>query len=150
MEIKFATKNDLNEIVELEKSRFLKDPWTEQMWKYEFEGNQFSKTLILLDNQKIIGYVNYWILFEQATINKVCIDETYQGRGLGDFLLKEALKNIDREDCISTSLEVRVSNRPAIKLYEKNVFKISLTKPHYYKDGEDCYFMIRSIGDVYA
>ena len=37
----------------------------------------------------------------------------------------------------------------AIKLYEKFLFKKILTKKNYYSDGEDCYFMIRSIGDVY-
>ena len=91
----------------------------------------------------------FWILFEQATINKICIKKDKEGNGCGSYLLNEALKIVDSENCLSTSLEVRVSNTKAIKLYEKFLFKKILTKKNYYSDGEDCYFMIRSIGDVY-
>ena len=88
-------------------------------------------------------------MFEQATIAKICIKKEYTNKGLGDKLLKKGLKTIDKKNCLSTSLEVRVSNINAINLYKKNDFKIILTKKEYYSDGEDCYYMIRSIGDVY-
>lgn len=149
MKIRKANISDLSQIVMLEAKRFALDPWNEEQWKYEFEGNKFAKIFVLTIDNQIIGYVDFWILFEQATINKVCIDENYSHQGLGDYLLKAVLKDIDKNNCISTTLEVRVSNENAIKLYEKNLFKTVLKKEHYYNDGEDCFFMIRSIGDVY-
>ena len=43
------------------------------------------------------------------------------------------------------TLEVRVSNIPAINFYKKQGFKIETTKPHYYDNGEDAYYMILEV-----
>jgi len=149
MELRFADINDLDSIMDIEQRRFHGDDWNKKHWEYELKDNSFSKTIILVLNEIIVGYINYWIIFEQATINKVCVDTNYLRKGYGDVLVKEALKFIDKNNCISTSLEVRVSNYPAINLYQKNLFKTVLRKEQYYSDGEDCYYMLRSIGDVY-
>lgn len=149
MEISKATIKDINSIYLLEQSRFTTDAWTLEQWENEFKTNEFAFVYLLKEKNEIIGYIDFWILFEQATIAKMCIKKEYSNQGFGDFLLKEALKIIDKHNCISTSLEVRISNEPAIKLYKKNLFKLELIKKGYYSDGEDCYFMIRSIGDVY-
>lgn len=150
MEIIEAKLKHINDIVEIEKDSFFSDKWNLTQWEDEFNKNEFATILLLVNDNEILGYIDYWILFEQATIAKMCIKKDYRNRGLGDFLLKGALKRIDENICLSTSLEVRVSNISAIKLYEKNLFKNELIKKGYYSDGEDCYFMIRSIGDVYA
>lgn len=150
MEILKADITYVDKIVEIENDSFTSDKWNKEQWENEFTKNEFAIVLLLIDQGNVIGYIDYWILFEQATISKMCIKNEYRKQGLGDLLLKAALKNIDRSYCISTSLEVRVSNIGAIRLYEKNLFKTELIKKGYYSDGEDCYFMIRSIGDVYA
>lgn len=149
MNIIKASIDDVQAIVELEKTRFNSDAWNQTQWENEFTNNEFAIVYLLKKDNEIIGYIDFWILFEQATIAKMCIKKEYSHQGFGDLLLKEALKAIDENYCISTSLEVRVSNIPAIKLYEKNLFKTELIKKGYYSDGEDCFFMIRSIGDVY-
>lgn len=138
--------NDIDNILSLEQSRFTTDCWTREQWEYEFKENKFAKILVLEEDGLFLGYIDYWILFDQATINKICILENYEKRGLGFKLLEQTLKNIDEELCISTTLEVRVSNEKAINLYKKQGFYTAVTKPHYYDDGEDCYFMIRNIG----
>ena len=146
--VRSILKSDINKILVLEKARFTTDCWNEEQWIYEIENNPFATTLVLEENDELIGYINYWITFEQATINKICILSNKEGKGYGSFLLKDALKRIDEAFCVSTTLEVRVSNKSAIKLYEKFNFKTILTKPHYYDDGEDAYYMIRYIGGV--
>ena len=149
MQVINASIDDIEIITSLENNRFTTDAWNKKQWENEFKQNEFSYILLLKDNEEIIGYIDFWILLEQATINKICIKKDKEGNGCGSYLLNEALKIVDSENCLSTSLEVRVSNTKAIKLYEKFLFKKILTKKNYYSDGEDCYFMIRSIGDVY-
>lgn len=149
MQVINASIDDIEIITSLENNRFTTDAWNKKQWENEFKQNEFSYILLLKDNEEIIGYIDFWILFERATINKICIKKDKEGNGCGSYLLNEALKIVDSENCLSTSLEVRVSNTKAIKLYEKFLFKKILTKKNYYSDGEDCYFMIRSIGDVY-
>ena len=128
MVLRFATINDLDVIMNIEQRRFHGDDWNYDHWKYELKENAFSKTIVLVINDIVVGYINYWIIFEQATINKVCVDEGYLRKGYGDLLVKEALKDIDKTYCISTSLEVRVSNDAAKNLYQKNLFKTALRK----------------------
>lgn len=149
MEIVNGCLSDINDIAEIENNCFNSDKWDVNQWKSEFVNNAFAKVLLLKDNGIIIGYIDFWIMFEQATIAKMCIQKDYRKKGLGSYLLKEALKVIDNEYCLSTTLEVRISNVDAIKLYESNLFKTILVKKGYYSDGEDCFYMLRSIGDVY-
>lgn len=149
MIIRKAIKDDIKQIAIIEAERFPHDPWTFKQWNEEFENNEFSTILVAIENDEVIGYIDYWVLFEQATINKVCVSEKKSHQGIANQLMKIALDDIDDRLCHSTTLEVRVSNEKAIRLYQKNLFKSVLRKPHYYSDGEDCYYMLRSIGDVY-
>ncbi len=149
MGIRKANSGDCASIFSLECQRFAGDRWTEQQWRYELEENKFSTVLVFEEDDKLIGYIDYWILFEQATVNKICVLSSHEGKGIASLMLSEALKRIDAADCVSTSLEVRVGNRRAIRLYEKHKFSVAVKKEAYYSDGEDCFFMLRSIGDVY-
>ena len=143
--IRLATTNDIKEIFEIEKRRFSTD--TLSQWEYELNENEFAYILVLEENNQFVGYIDYWILFEQATINKICIKESFERCGYGYILLKEALKRIDEALCVSTTLEVRVSNLSAVNLYKKANFQLVLRKPQYYDDGEDCFYMMRRIGE---
>ena len=49
-------------------------------------------------------------------------------------------------ECFSITLEVRVSNEPAINLYKKRGFSTVCVKKGYYKDGEDAYYMMKGVG----
>ncbi len=142
MEFRNARSEDVNQIAELEKENFI-SPWTNDQFAYEIEQNEFSKTLLIMDNNILIGYLNYWIIFDQATINKICIKKEYRRQGLACKLISLALEDIIKNKCIIVTLEVRVSNPNAINLYQKNKFKIITKKPNYYSDGEDAFYMIR-------
>ena len=111
-------------IFEIEKNNFTTDLWTLSQWENEFKNNKFCIIYLLKNKEEVIGYIDFWIMFEQATIAKICIKKEYSSKGLGDKLLKRCLKTIDKKNCLSTSLEVRISNIKAINLYKKNNFKI--------------------------
>lgn len=72
----------------------------------------------------------------------------YRRKGVASALLAETInvmKNIYGVDSIY--LEVRVSNHPAIRLYEKFGFKKVRRIRSYYRDGEDAFVMVRRIKD---
>ena len=54
-------------------------------------------------------------------------------------------QEIESKGCIVTTLEVRVSNTPAINLYKKLGFIVVTTKKQYYSDGEDAYYMVKGV-----
>ena len=57
--------------------------------------------------------------------------------------MKEAFKEMKENEVFSITLEVRVSNIKAQRLYEKLGFKNTLLKKSYYSDGEDAFYMVK-------
>ena len=144
MEFRFAEVKDIDSLFELEKKIFI-SPWTYSQFEYEIKDNSFSKLLLIVNEDELIGYIDYWIIFDQATINKICIKDEYRRQGLAQQLLDICFKEVKENECMVITLEVRTSNEKAIKLYQKNGFDIVLTKPQYYSDGEDAYYMVKGV-----
>lgn len=109
--------------------------------KQEFENNPFAKFLVLIEENKLIGYLYYSDIYDRIEINQFEVKEEFRTKGNGDLLLKELIKN--NKDI---TLEVRESNIPAISLYKKNKFKEVSKRKNYY-NGEDGILMERTGGD---
>lgn len=73
----------------------------------------------------------------------------YRKRGIATGLLGLAFNYMFKRSVSEIFLEVRVSNIPAIKLYEKFGMKKVDTIPYYYADGETAYVMAVKTTDVY-
>ena len=110
-----------------------------------YKENEFSKTLIIMDDDKLVGYINYWILFDHAEINKICVDDEYRRKGYASLLMEKAFEAFKKAECLSISLEVRVSNISAQKLYEKFGFVTVVVKKEYYQNGEDANYMVKGV-----
>ena len=117
----------------IEKS-FIKKDYLEN----EFNNNPFAKVLIMEDNNKIIGYLYYSDIYDRIEINQIEINFIHRNCGKGNMLLNELLKDVDK----SITLEVRIDNIPAIKLYEKNGFVKKAIRKGYY-NGIDGILMER-------
>lgn len=144
MIIRQANIDDILNIVNLEKENFI-SPWTEEQYRYEIKENEFSKTLVMYDGDTLVGYLNYWLIFDRGEINKICINDKYRRKGYAKELLDIAFKDFEENECLSVSLEVRVSNIGAQKLYESYGFQVVVIKEAYYSDGEDAKYMIRGV-----
>jgi ribosomal-protein-alanine N-acetyltransferase len=93
-------------------------------------------------SQPIAGFAGMWQLYDEAHITTIGIDAPYRGRGLGEALLLRLLDESIRRGANMLTLEVRISNEGAIRLYEKYGFSVHGVRPRYYSDnGEDAYLM---------
>lgn len=127
-----AKLEDLKSLCEIENSVFENDPFalSKSSFKYHLQRNIVYK--IEIEN-KIAGYIlwlkrkRYYRLYSLA----ICSD--FQGLGLASKLLEYSFENLKEKDF---SLEVKVSNTKAIKLYEKYDFKIKKNLPRYYEDSD--------------
>ena len=90
----------------------------------ELANNPFGKVLVLEENNEIIGYIYYSDIYERAEINQFEINSIHRNCGKGNLLLKEFIKTVDKD----ITLEVKIDNVPAIKLYEKNGFVKKTTR----------------------
>lgn len=103
----------------------------------EFNNNPFIKVLILTED-KIIGYLYYSDIYDRVEINQIEIEENHRNCGKGSLLLKELTETVNK----NITLEVREDNIPAIKLYEKFNFKKVAIRKNYY-NGVDGILMER-------
>ena len=173
LELKLLTENQLSAVVELDQ-RCLGGLWTKEgyqreiespnsdliIWKREqeigdgeqnLEEFQFPK-LELNDGRnsgdELIGIGCLWAILEEAHITILAIDPDYQGKGLGQALLFQLLVSAWKRKLERATLEVKVSNQPAINLYHKFGFKEAGIRKKYYQDtGEDALILWR--GDLH-
>ena len=90
----------------------------------------------------IAGFAGMWQLFDEAHVTTIGVDTPYRGRGFGEALFLKLLDEAIRRGANVMTLEVRISNASAMRLYEKYGFAIHGVRPHYYSDnGEDAYLM---------
>src|SRR5207248_2751137 len=90
----------------------------------------------------IIGYAGMWIMVDEAHITTIAIRTAWRGRGLGELLLAALIEEASQLRAQRVTLEVRVTNETAQKLYRKYGFRQQGVRPRYYSDNsEDAYIM---------
>lgn len=146
--IRRAEERDLGFLTDLEKELFPDDPWPLKEFTYELHENPYACIYVYEENGKIIGYVDHWILFEQAEIADIGVSYQYQGKGIGRKLMAYCVNRSIEKGCENLTLEVRVSNTHAIALYEKCGFINAAKRRHYYENGEDAYLMVKPLGGL--
>ena len=110
----------------------------------DFKKNIFSKYFIYQENSNIIGYINYYDLYDRFELAFIEVKDDYRHKNYGSKLM-EYLINIGKNHNIENiTLEVSEKNENAIKLYEKYGFeKVAIRKGYY--DGVDGYLMERKM-----
>jgi ribosomal-protein-alanine N-acetyltransferase len=145
--IRRAVKDDIRSVYELEK-RCFKDPYPEVVLLMLYQ--LYPELFFVAENgieKNIVGYVSGMIRMDGfGHIASICVDEKYRRRGIGRRLMEtieSAMRTIFK--VCNFRLEVRVSNEPAIKLYESLGYRIISRLKGYYLDGEDGYLMTKTI-----
>ena len=144
---RFATLDDFESVLKIENECF-KEPYTRDQLVYEFSENPVNKIIVAEDQNEIVGFIDYLITFNSATIMQIAVTKNSRGKGVGTRLLNEMEETFPKEidDLVETvTLEVRESNKPATNLYLKNGYKIVVIKQKYYKDGENAVYMIKRL-----
>lgn len=142
--IRKATKEDLKAIKEIEDESFL-NPFKEKDLLYEIEENPVSEFNVLVVDDEIVAYLDYWITFDSATIDKIAVKKNQRNKGFAGFLLNNAIENLKNQNVEFFTLEVRKSNLPALNLYQKYGFQKVTIKEKYYEDEEDAIYMVKGL-----
>ena len=132
---KLATKYDVDDLYDLEVSTFT-IPWT----KNSLENAIIDEKGIFVIAEKegeVVGYIGMYKILEEGHINNIAVKRKYKGEGIATKLFYE-LKRIGAERGVEAyTLEVRVSNLPAINLYKKLGFKEEGRRKNYYPDTKE-------------
>ncbi|HIP57034.1 MAG TPA: N-acetyltransferase [Ignisphaera aggregans] len=152
--IRPATLDDIDDIIAAN-IECLPEHYPLSFWREHIEkwGRAFYVAEV---DGKVVGYVMPRV--EEGTgfikpvrrrlghIVSVAVREKYRRRGLATMMMLATLESLKREFSVEEAyLEVRVSNEPAIRLYQKLSFVIVKRIESYYLDGEDAYVMAREL-----
>ena len=85
------------------------------------------------DNNKVIGYCLYQVIFEQAEILRIGTHPDYQRQGIASQIFAQLNEELMSNQVESLLLEVRADNAPAIALYQQQAFAVIHTRKNYYQ-----------------
>jgi len=134
--IRSMTVGDLDQVMLLELACF-SVPWTKDAFLSEIEKNQLAHYIVIEENDKIIGYGGVWYIMDEGHITNVAIHPEHRKKGLGKILVDGMMDAAKKADINHMTLEVRKSNIPAIKLYERMGFDVAGIRPKYYTDNNE-------------
>lgn len=125
-----AAADDLTQITALEEQCFSL-PHTLDQLRYELE-DDLHDLFVVKGRQEVLGYVGLSHILDEGYISNVAVAEKARRQGIADTLLAK-LDTVAAEYALSfISLEVRESNLPAIRLYEKNGYEKTGMIPNCY------------------
>ncbi len=131
---------NIPDVAAIERECFSK-PWSEDMLCEELYSDNASYIVAIAEDGTVLGYAGLKVVLDEGCIEKVAVKGQYRRMGVADALI-ETLVRFGRVNLAFITLEVRVSNDPAIQLYMKHGFEQVGRRKNYYADlKEDAILM---------
>ena len=142
VKIKPMEKSDLDSVVSIEEKAYGEHHWSKESFMSELSNDIAKYFSAFNEKGELIAYAGCWQILEEAHITTVAVLPEYRGKSLGEALLVTLLQQCYRDMIKYITLEVRVSNTPAISLYKKYGFKsLGVRKGYYQDNNEDALIM---------
>jgi ribosomal-protein-alanine N-acetyltransferase len=117
-------------------------PWPDDAYRNELATNRLASYVVARADDAIVGFAGLWVMVDEAHVTTFAVDPRWRRRGVGERLLLALLDISVARRAREATLEVRLSNMPARRLYEKYGFRPVGIRPRYYSDnGEDALIM---------
>lgn len=133
---RYMTLEDIDRVLEIEFQSFTL-PWSRAAFETELTKNHFSKYVVLILEGTIVGYGGMWMIVDEAHVTNIAIDPQVRGKHLGEALLHRMMVLAISLGAQRMTLEVRVSNKVAQRLYEKMGFTSYGVRKRYYTDNNE-------------
>lgn len=143
--ISSMTEKHVDEVVKISNLSF-NSPWSKESYLQELK-NPVAKYFVAIVADEVVGFIGTWLVLDEAHITNVAVYPKFRRLKIGSILLQSLLNTCSNDfGCISYDLEVRLSNIPAQKLYQKYGFKeIGIRKGYYGDNKEDALLMCQKL-----
>ncbi|WP_456483056.1 ribosomal protein S18-alanine N-acetyltransferase [Methanopyrus kandleri] len=144
--VRRAKRSDIPEVVEIEERAFPKSPYPTYVFLYNLSNNP-EGFLVAEVGGKVVGYVIFelrpWL--GEGHIVSIAVHPNYRRTGIGTILMREAERKIAEAGYETVRLEVRESNFPARRFYERLGYREERREHGYYSDGETAVIMVKKL-----
>ena len=142
--VRKAQQADIPAILEIEWECFQEDSFSREQFAYLISRSK-GTFYVMMEEDRVVAYVS--LLFHGGTrylrIYSIAVHPDFRGKKVGQLLIDQIAVIAQKQGLKRITLEVNVSNSPAIHLYEKNGFKCTSIKENYYHNGTSAYYMQR-------
>lgn len=138
---------DIDRLMEIERQCFTSH-WTREALECELN-NACAFYVVGSSGPEIVGYGGEWIIMDEAHITTLAVDPSRHGQRFGERLLIALLQEARYRGARRATLEVRVSNTAALRLYAKYEFETVAIRRKYYQDtNEDA--LVMWVNDLFS
>ena len=121
-----------------------RDPWSEKSVASELS-NPLSHWLVAVEADTVLGYIGSQTVLDESDMMNVAVSPDYRRQGIGEKLVNALCADLKAQGNNCLTLEVRVSNLPAIALYEKMGFVEVGRRPNYYHNPKEDALIMRKM-----
>ena len=133
--------DDLPAVHAIERASF-DAPWPPEAYRNDLETNRLAQYLVARVGDEIAAYGGMWLMVDEGHIITFAVHPDWRRQHIGERLLLSFIDLAVERGAHEATLEVRLSNLPARRLYEKFGFRPVGLRPRYYSDnGEDALIM---------
>lgn len=143
VELRRLEARDLDTVEEIERASY-PTPWSRAMFVAELRKPSSLAIGAFSDEGELVGYAFVSRYVDAWHVMNVAVALDYRRRGIATTLLERLFEVTASDPRSGYTLEVRVSNTNAIRLYERLGFESRGTRRGYYTDNrEDALIMWR-------
>ncbi len=128
---------DVDGVIKIEESAYGDHHWSKDSFLNEIRNDLARYYSLHTSEGELAGYAGCWHILDEAHITTIAIAPEYRKRHYGQALLKQIIDDCYKEKIKYITLEVRVSNTPAINLYSKYGFTSFGTRKKYYQNNNE-------------
>lgn len=145
IEIEMATKNDIDNICNLETEDDPEDlPWSKISIEQSFDNPSFL-CWMLKARGNVLGYISVMNLSDEFEILRIVVHKNARLKGVATRLINFVSDYAKKNGAISLLLEVNDHNYPALSLYETMGFKKVGERKQYYSKNENALLLKKAI-----
>ena len=143
VEILQVAREHLSGIAALEKICF-PEPWSENALGLFLRDDAVAFAAV--DGETVLGYIGMQLVLDEGQILNLAVLPEARRQGIAKALFARLIREAESKNLVSLSLEVRVSNTPAIRLYESFGFQTAGERRHFYRHpAENALVMIKAL-----
>lgn len=142
--------SDIRGLLALEKEVYAGElPWSKTAFVVELKNLAPHRYVLLERGGEIVGFVGARLHAEDCHVTNIAVHPRFQGQGIGSFMLRDIFQYAKENKSQQITLEVRISNLDAQRLYRRFGFvSCNIKKNYYTENNEDAVDMIVKMEDL--
>ena len=141
MLIREAAQGDLDALMRIEEESFQDERFSRNLLELFVSEDEFEAVVCETEG-KVVGYAAAYLEPEVRTrVLSLAVDKEHRGLGIGRMLMRRIEEGARSSGSLEITLEVRITNVPAVRLYLMEGYEIRGTVADYYGKGQHAFYM---------